>query len=330
MVRPMSRKLSEGWGLCPPSEETKELLSFSLISLSPCAFQGRTPLLDELCCTNSLTPTFEPDFSDLVVADNPDCQSNTVQYIAEQLCLGNQNCTLRVDYNLTYEWVVPLGREDLCGPVNIFNGTFPVDYTVCQARFSSDGTFSGCEGRNMNNNYMTAIIKCIQRTFTIWGVTYSNNGVAKFMSELDAAMVIIFLIVAYLVSTFEREEIKNNILSQCTAKDYTVLVTNIPKTQDLLVLQADLRDHFTRMVNAAPPVYESDVAIRLVDVNMVLTDTTQIGIMRERGRLARKLDAINTRISLLEKYTHTSALTLQLMHLQARFVEAQFIRANRR
>ena len=125
----------------------------------------------------------------------------------------------------------------------------------------------------------------------------TRRGASFALSCLDAVGALFLLAVGLWLHGKERTAGKLYKKYVCTPSDYTVALrrSSLPGTYETLDELAQLlRSHFEHVLSRAPPVYrDGDVAV--ADVNFGINNRRVIRLMKRRGGIARRLDALDAR-----------------------------------
>ena len=295
-------------------------------------FRGHLDNYDsQVCCASQMDQDdFVPDFNSIEnLVDNPSCTSETLPFIIQNMCLGQQNCTLYADFNHTVEYVAT--TAEACGPYNEWpfeynynlNGVAYDDLYQCTTKLGGKGNWSGCSAQNMSANYMIVRASCDFDDATILGISRSPDNINFLLCTFNGILAFLFFYCIMWMTDLQKIELRKNSKSATTAKDYTIHVTNLPITSDLLMMESDLKDHFTRALNVSK-VIRQEIRCKVLDVNLVLTDVDQIKLLADRGEIARQIDVTRTKIALGDKYRSASSLTLWYYDKKLKWYENQF------
>jgi hypothetical protein len=275
--------------------------------------RGTTPY-GSVCCAHSSTGSAHlPDFSDLLPADAGACHSQSVQYVANALCLGQKNCTFEVAGNRTYAWDVAtisvLGNDvELgCGGSDdaVLNCSVTLDqgnFTSCNPKYGDkkDGTFK-----------LFVVGTCWSDTMTVNGATYSKTNVAMTFAYLDAFMIAVLMVLIDWVKRRELDEVEEQDASRCTAADFTVRIVELPAGYgDVDVLRKELTNHFEDSVHATLPGqhHELPAPSKVVDINFGFDDQSvqKVETLRKPTRFMLGRLALHTRAAAREPRRITS------------------------
>ena len=261
--------------------------------------------LGESCCASSEMKSESgqmiPDLTKVNQGDTEHCRSSAVQYIAEGMCLSKRKCQLNVTMDWRYNWE----NENPCDETSK-KKQHKYD---CAVSFADFGNFSECsagchwggdrwECSTDEHLELSVVAKCQSTNF----IGLSKEDVGFYIASVDAvAMFIFWLCLLWLDKQQDlAAELSNGKL--CTADDYTVLISHLPKEQDHELLDKKLREHFKTLLNALPQVNE-DVDCEVVDINFAYTAVgKKLSVLKERGRVARKLDKISMQCNLFDYF----------------------------
>ena len=155
----------------------------------------------DACCALGLDPRFPaPDFSDLALLPNPSCNNPTAQYIAQGICLGHANCTLKVlpsdghdspfHANFTFAWDVRRSAPCPSGIARLYPGDGTGGRDLCMAALDTGpkANFSSCPRGDARRGKRRLLVRgvCDARTFE--GVFWINGGKKTSRAEWSLGM----------------------------------------------------------------------------------------------------------------------------------------------
>ena len=285
----------------------------------------------DTCCAYDLDPTTHvPDFKEMAMIPNLECNSASAQYIAQGACLGQQNCTFHVVSNHTFEWEVRADAPCIEG----FQEAEPSGpgATCISTLESPNSNMTKCP-RNMDDRRFIVRGICSSDTFQVdWiedGKEQSRAEWALGMSWIDAVLTFMMFCVCIWMAEKEESAVFINDMHCCSADDYTLRIMHLkpPKqgaSPDLDKLKRKIRDHFDKIVNDQKPVIMQR-PVKVLDINFGLNNQDQIRNMKVRGAMARVLDLETEKLDLMNKYHVNTEKEIFEQHCKVRVLKVQFL-----
>ena len=342
---------------CPPAQQVNEQGSCSgvLTGLGdvvtpwgqcgggPCRLSETT--LKESCCAydfnDPMDPTSGPDLSDVNIAANPGCFSNSAQFIAAGMCLGHQNCTFHLDANHTYTWEYNAKYDTGCS-----DGWEAGDGSTCVQTLASPdfkSNYTGCPAgvNEFNGQSLTVVGLCVDEELTIdlfgleetlFGVeeiTWVKEDLVTVIAYIDSGIVILFLFALNWLKKEEQQTIEESDATNCSPSDYTIHVKNLPRHKTIQELREKLTEHFETVLaeNAKEEGAEGEDT-GVFDVDFARNNGSEVYWKKRRGKIARRKDKLENEVYMLNewgKYEGKKKLRLQTLH---HYLQKQFERCN--
>jgi hypothetical protein len=278
--------------------------------------QGTTAFGAACCASDHLgSPNYLPDFTDLLPARTPGCDSDTAQYIANEECLGQSNCTLVVRNNKTYEWDVRnvkiLGKTTRLGCGNSSSassycsvklGSSSSNFTTCDR----DSSYPANKGSGLK---MMVVATCWSDTVVVNKTEYKKTNVAIFLASADAFMVAVLMYLIYWLKQKESDDVEKQDQQRVTAADFTMRILWLPhEYKDVEIFAKELKKHFEKTVivkgekDLDTKKKCEDKPVKVIDINFGFDDQSVLRAKKKRGKIARKLDLAMTKVRLLETH----------------------------
>lgn len=268
---PYEQQLEQSTGQCP--EEVKFRVEGGQRLMDGCkeanrrdgeegyCLRGET-LFGESCCAQRLTSSstgFQsdkiPDFTNLLPRDNPTCRSDTAQYIVENVCLGKSACNVTTDFNRTFLFQPRVYKGKVLSCSALDRNTS--DAHTCEESLGSFGNWSGCGNHLMSGNLHRLMVTAECKNDNIrWGkdASATKESISWFLTVVDSVLMLGLLIFLRWLEHKENIEVVETNLGLCTAADYTVVLTNLPKHSDMMALKRELAKFFEKQLSGVHPV----------------------------------------------------------------------------
>jgi hypothetical protein len=269
-------------GLCPGTIDATRTCDGG-----PC-FYGETRYKYP-CCSDTAAKTSgdegDMDFLALepILTSGEVCNSQTAPYIARGMCEGKSYCMIPVNFTNTIG--IPVKRQKRAKMPN--NYCRKIENDICETELGYRGDFSGCDPDVSLGLIFEAI--CESEVLEIAGYEHDPLTVAEWLSTLNYIAITLFILGALYVQFEMRYEVEQSDQNQCTAADYTVLCSTLPKgceTRD--DMRARLTEHFEKFIDPDP----DNPAPIIADINFSNSDYNYMQEATMRAKAAFEVDRL--------------------------------------
>ena len=287
----------------------------------PC-FQGLNRFGNRCC---SASPYGGDDF--LQLKPTPGCNSYTAPFIFYALCNDQHSCVLPAPLSLDAEIVVPVARlprfgEDLGGGlVDSLCLKLSDDKTLCHtslghnfdARFCADKPYQSAASSFSASGHADEDVKraqfrlffegvCVMNEVKVGDTSFSDVYIVSVSSTLNAIATIVFLLGLTWIKRSIAEEDARSETCRCTAADYTVMLSTLPKQ---FADEQDLKEQIAAFFagcggggkgnGEAADFHRSghhSSHVMVADVNVVTGSVPYLDACVKRGLASLKVDAV--------------------------------------
>jgi hypothetical protein len=260
-------------------------------------------LFGERCCSEGKSAqgdSVNPSLYNHIPHAMPGCNSDTAQYIVENVCLGKRRCVLDVSSNYSYKYYPRVfnGRTLACtGFDNVTSRSHQ-----CAVELGSIGQWGKCP---KSSRRLAAYVECTNedslripfRKLGWWfnDLRTSKSEIVHWATLLDSVTMVFFLILLLWIESKENDEVLLANLETCTSSDYTLYLPHLPEHDDTNSLKRELAKFLESELSQAKPVTRVG-PIEVCDINFGLNNGDQLRAVQKRGSLARKLDILEEKI----------------------------------
>jgi hypothetical protein len=277
-----------------------------------------------------MDPTSGPDLSEVNIASNPGCFSNSAQFIAAGMCLGHQNCTFHLDVNHTYTWEYNSKYGTECN-----EGWEQSDGSSCQQTLASSdfkSNFTDCPAgvTERDGQSLTVVGLCVDEELTVnyFGLaetTWAKEDIVTVIAYIDSGIIILFLFALKWLKKEEQQTIEESDATNCSPSDYTIQVFNLPNHKSIMELRHKLTEHFeTVLTEDAKEDGVEGEDLGVFDIDFARNNGTEVYWKKRRGKIARRKDKLENEVYMLNewgKYEGKKKVKLQTLH---KYLHKQF------
>jgi hypothetical protein len=276
----------------------------------PGCFLGKHPISKWSCCAHDYEYTNKNqvvgNFSQLRIRSDPKCYSESMELIANGICLGKSSCSFNVSEEIVYKWQADDYYETYCPDDKKINGYHNSTGTTCTARINDISHYDSCPDQSKRGLIIFA--RCFTTRIDLsdeWSLqivgwnSMSRKSFLGIAVGCDIACSLIFLLIIRWLRNKERQAIDRFSKDQIVVSDYTVQLLTIPRHRDVSKLKKELKAHLEQVLSESPKVAQDLDRVRIADIQFGRNNTGHLDILRNRGSIVRKLEVALQR---LEKF----------------------------